>query len=394
MKLKLFIISSLCLMTSIVVARPLVLLSIDGFKGSYLEQYHPPFLSRLIQNSAYSTHMNPVFPSLTFPNHLSIVTGVYPAKHGIVANNFYHRGLKKHYSYKADEKDGRFITKDPVWTIAENNHLKTAVYFWPESETPIHGVLPSHHMHYADSTPNKKRLAKITDWLSLPKDKWPDLILGYFSTLDTAGHRHGPDSNAVKQALFNIDKDLRHFFSALKEKGLSDVDVIIVSDHGMATVDRAHAIWVKSLNIPKEWDIENNHAMLYLYKMQNVKEIKSDLEKIAKNRFKVYEKGQYPEYWHLYPETQAMPDLILTAEVPYVFQDSFIRSFARGAHGFDPLTTPDMQAIFIATGPSFKPQVIKDMKNLDVMPLMLTLLGIKTLSYLDGSHKMVDKILK
>lgn len=394
MKVKWLFTSFLFLVATVIEARPVVLLSIDGFKGQYIEQYHPPFISHLLKKSAYSTHMRPVFPSLTFPNHLSLVTGVYPAKHGIVGNHFYHRGLKKHYSYKANAKEGRFITTLPLWTIAEKNHLKTAIYFWPESETPIQGVLPSHYQKYTDSTSNTKRLKTIIDWLSLPKEIRPQLILGYFSTLDTAGHRYGPNTQAVRNALLKVDGELADFFHDLASKGLNDVDVVIVSDHGMTTVDRSHLISVNALNIPKGWQIENNHALLYLYNMNSSKEIKSGLERMAKNRYRIYQKGHYPSHWHLEGNPKTIPDLILLAEPPHVFQDGFIRSFAQGAHGFDPLATPDMDAIFIATGPSFKPQAIPKMKNLEVMPVMLTLLGLKKPRYLDGNQEIIDTILK
>ncbi len=394
MKIKSITTCLLCLFTLITTARPLVLLSIDGFKGDYISQYKPPFLTKLLAKSAYSTHMQPVFPSLTFPNHLSIVTGVYPAKHGIIANQFYHAGLHKAYSYQKGEKDGRLINREPIWIIAEKNHLKSAVYFWPESETPIHGALPTYYKKYIDSTPNKIRLRQIANWLTLPKNKRPDLVLGYFSTVDSAGHRYGPNSKEVKTAILKLDKDIADFFNDLKSRKLNNIDVIIVSDHGMTTVDSKHQIAIKSLDIPRTWHVENNHSQLYLYKNKQATYIKHNLEAKALNRYVVYEKGHYPDGWHLNEVSEAIPDLILNAKLPYLFYDSPFSSFMHGAHGFDPKTTPEMQAIFIANGPSFKPLHIKNMKNLAVMPVLLKLLGLKQPDYLDGKLNQLEKILQ
>lgn len=394
MNKKFITICFLCLYSILASARPLVLLSIDGFKGAYFAQYKPPFLTKLLKKSAYSTHMQPVFPSLTFPNHLSIVTGVYPAKHGIIANQFFDTNLNKSYSYKKNEKDGRLIKHDPIWIMAKKHHIKSAVYFWPESETPIHGMLPTYYKRYNDHTLNKLRLKQIVRWLNLPENKRPNLLLAYFSSVDTAGHRYGPNSLQVKKALLNLDKDLQDFFYELKENDLNDIDIIIVSDHGMTTVDRKHLISISSLNIPKEWHIENNHSQLYLYKHKSTQSIKNNLLNKSLGRFSVYEKNHYPQDWHLDSESSAMPDIILNAKAPYLFNDNIIRSFMHGAHGFEPRTTPDMRAIFIANGPSFKPQHIKNLKNIDIMPLMLKLLGINQPAYLDGKLSHLKYILK
>lgn len=376
-------------------ARPLILLSIDGFKGQYLETISPPFLTKLIKQSAYSRKLQPVFPSLTFPNHLSIVTGNYPENHGIVGNSFYHPLLHQSYHYQANKKDSRFIASDTIWSIAEKNQMISAVYFWPESETPIKGHLPHYYRPYKNDVSNQARLAQLISWLKLPKEKRPSLLLSYFSTVDTAGHLFGPNSPEVKEQVLAIDKTLENFFAALKQHKLSDVDVLIVSDHGMTPVDETKTIAVNELSLPKHAVVRNNYSELYVYTTRRIlSRDKAKLKAEANGRYTVLAKGSYPSHWHFDKQLSSIPDLVLSAKPPHLFKDSGSELNIKGSHGFDPLGFSDMDALFIAHGPSFKPQQLEKIANIDIMPLMLTLLKLPPPAHLDGKWSRIKKIVK
>lgn len=379
-----FISFSSCAQNTIV-PNTVVLLSIDGFAHDYLSKYKPENILEMANKGVQTKALKPVFPSKTFPNHLSIVTGVYPAKHGIIHNHFYHSIIKENYSMGAGKFDEQWLTALPVWIIAEQQNVKTAIYFWPESEAKTAGLLPSYYYPYKKETPNEIRIDQIIRWLKLPEHERPQFIASYFSVVDTAGHHYGNDSPELKQAIKDVDILIGELNRRIAEEFDNDVDVILVSDHGMAKFGKINAVNINSLIEPNDKvRVVNGETQIFIYSNDEkaLKDTRSQLLNGAlvnnETRFKVYSKGNYPEHWHYDSNAVIIPDMVVDAIAPYSFYEKEM-SHSKGTHGYDSKYNNDVNAIFIAKGPSFKQGfVVDEFENIDIFPLLIHLLKLDT----------------
>jgi len=370
---------------------PVVLISIDGFARNYLEQYPTKSLHSLMKTGLTAEALLPIFPSKTFPNHISIITGVYPAKHGIIHNSFYNRNLKSKYSLGDGKNNSAWLTAKPLWTIAEQNRIKSAVYFWPESEAKVEGVLPSYNVPYKKSTPNIDRVNQIISWLKLPVAKRPQFIAGYFSIVDSAGHRYGRNSAELAKAIKEIDDLIGILTNKLKNELDTDVNLIVVSDHGMVQLnDKSIINWKLPIIDNEDVKVINGQTQLLIYSKNKtlLRTIEKSYKRVAKGKYQVYNNDNFPSSWHWNKNNSSIPDLILDANVPFIFS-SFKSHFSSATHGFDIKKSNDLQAIFIANGNAFKQnQTIKPFENINVAPLILHLLKIKTPKEMDGTYNV------
>src|SRR5271154_5486438 len=216
-----------------------ILVSLDGFRYDYAKKYDAKNLLALAGAGATAPEgMIPAYPSLTFPNHYTLATGLYPEHHGIVANSFYDPERKQTYSLSnpATVTDGSWYGGTPLWVLAEQQGMRTACFFWPGSEAEIQGVRPSYYLKYDEKVPNHERVEQVLAWLRLPEERRPHFITLYFSEVDHQGHEHGPDSAEVRAAVAVVDKEIGALSEGLAKLQLP-VDVIVVADHGMATVE-------------------------------------------------------------------------------------------------------------------------------------------------------------
>lgn len=375
---------------------PVILISIDGFARDYLDQYPTKNLHKLMEAGLTADALLPIFPSKTFPNHLSIITGVYPAKHGIIHNSFYNRLLKKNYSLGDGRKNSAWLTARPLWTIVEQNNQKSAVYFWPESEAKVQGVLPSYNFSYNKNTPNINRVNQIIDWLKLPKAKRPQFIAGYFSIVDTAGHRYGRNSSELAKAIKEVDDLVGTLTTRLKNELDDDVNIIIVSDHGMVQLnEKSNINWKLPTLDNDDVKVINGQTQLLIYSenKQLLTKLETEYKKNSQGKYEVYNSNNFPESWHWNKEHNSIPDLILDANIPYVFKSS--KSYlSKATHGFNAKKSNDLNAIFIAKGVNFKKNVtIKAFENINIAPLVLHLLKIKTPKEMDGDYKLFTPFL-
>ena len=193
-------------------AKPYVILvSLDGFRYDYAKRYHAEHLLALGAEGASAPEgMLPSYPSITFPNHYTIVTGLYPEHHGIVANSFYDPARKETYNYHDRQSvgDGTWYGGTPLWVLAEQQGMRSASFFWVGSEADIQGVRPTYYLKFDASFPNQKRVEQVLAWLHLPPEQRPHMITLYFSDTDTAGHRYGPDSPQVAEAVHELDGEI------------------------------------------------------------------------------------------------------------------------------------------------------------------------------------------
>ncbi len=204
-----------------------VLVSIDGFRYDYAEKYQAKEILAIRDAGASAKALIPCFPSVTFANHLSIITGLYPEHHGIVMNHFYDPARNAEYSNSRTAADGSWYDGKPVWVLAEQQKVKAASMFWPGSDAEIQGVRPSYWFPYDGAVPDEERVKRVLDWLKLPESERPHFITLYFSDVDTAGHNFGPDSAEVRQAVGKVDGLAGRLWEGLQASHLP-VDL----DHG------------------------------------------------------------------------------------------------------------------------------------------------------------------
>jgi predicted AlkP superfamily pyrophosphatase or phosphodiesterase len=369
--------------------RYVLLISIDGYRYNYTDQYNPPALSVFKKSSLAARALLPVFPTKTFPNHISISTGLHPSQHGIVDNYFYSPKRDKIYTLKDTEAvtDAAWYSGRPLWMDLQEKNIMSAVYYWPGSEAP--GMTPSVFKKYDESVPDSSRAQQIIDWLQGPVEKRPHFMALYFSTLDTAGHRFGPQSSELKEALLHLDEIIGKLLEDL-EKIKLPINIIILSDHGMTEIDSQKRIYVDELvNLSaylQNRRITGPGSMIMIYEPDPQKALKLKNELQAKAKFfKVYLKKELPPELH-FSDNERIGDVVILADCGASLQVHMVPAKNQGDHGYAVKGCPDMKSIFYARGPDISPGEIGEFSNLQIKPFILSLLGIPVKN-LDGRLK-------
>jgi Type I phosphodiesterase / nucleotide pyrophosphatase len=378
-------------------AKPYVILvSLDGFRYDYPRIYHSPNLEALGAGGASAPGgMIPVYPSITFPNHYTIVTGLYPEHHGIVGNAFYDPARKQVYSYKDEQAvtDGTWYGGTPLWVLAEQQGMRSACFFWPGSEANIQGTLPTYYMKYDAKFPNRKRVQQVLEWLQLPPERRPHFITLYFSDVDSAGHAHGPDSPEVASAVREVDDEIGRLVEGVAKLNLR-VDVVVVADHGMAKVE---GDWI---NLGEYFDTQllekGVESFMYARSEEAAAKIYAALDGES-DKFKVYRNGAVPAGLH-FDGNLREGDPVVVPIGPYLIRVNAPPAAAAGdamhpagppvgMHGYDPAHMPEMKAIFYAAGPDIRRgQKVEPFENVNLYPFVARILG------LDISHLKTGKV--
>ena len=367
-------------------AKPYVILvSLDGFRYDYPRKYAAPNIVALGTRGASAPEgMIPSYPSVTFPNHLTLVTGLYPEHHGIVGNSFYDPQRKQTYSYRdpSTEVDGTWYGGTPLWVLAEQQGMRAACFFWPGSEAAIQGMRPTYYMKYDQKYPNDQRVDQVLAWLKLPAEQRPHFITLYMSDVDSAGHAHGPDSPEVAEAVAKVDKEIGRLAAGVAELKLP-VDLVVVADHGMAKVDGE---WT---NLDQYFDkslvVRPVESFLYAKSEADAAKIYAALNGKS-DKFKVYRTGKVPPELHFDgnpregdPVVVASGTYLLRVSAPPAVADAAMRFYGPeiGAHGFDPAKFPEMKAIFFAAGPDIRAgATVAPFENVAVYPFIARILGL------------------
>ncbi|XPF94800.1 ectonucleotide pyrophosphatase/phosphodiesterase [Colwellia sp. RE-S-Sl-9] len=379
---------------------PTILLSIDGFSNDYLQRFKPKNILMLAEGGVKAKSLTPVFPSKTFPNHISMVTGNYPAKHGVIHNSFYNRALDKNYKLGLGKDDPNWLRSPTLWSIAEQHDIKTGIYFWPESEINTTQYKPTYVKPYKHNTPNEQRFNQIIDWLKMPVNERPSLVLGYFSVIDSAGHDYGTTSKELEEAIAELDDLLGQFIDNLKQNLDYEVNIVLVSDHGMTNISPKTILYNHLFEGLEDIRVVDGQTQLFLYLPEDDKAKEAALVRTIKNRLTPFEKtlvnvydfDNYPKHWHFKDRSSVMPNVILEVLPPYVFGKP--REKGNATHGYDPKLTSELNAIFIANGPSFKEGlVIEPFENIYIFPMMLSLLGIDLQPDADAHQNILLPIL-
>ncbi|RZL31952.1 MAG: alkaline phosphatase family protein [Pedobacter sp.] len=375
-----------------------VLISLDGFRWDLAEKYQATNLLKIKQTGVFAEYMKPSYPSLTFPNHYTIATGMYPSHHGLVDNIFYDKAKDVTYknSNKVTATDSSFYGGKPLWTLAEEQEMLSAVFYWPGSEASNNGVRPTYYYKYNEVTPVENRIETVKNWLQLPANRRPHFIALYFPHVDKAAHKFTADSEQAKEAVKTVDEAVGKLMDIAKETGLP-VNFVVLSDHGMAAVDNINTIPLPKAIDKNQFTVPAGTSILHLY-AKDKKYIKPTYRalKTEAQDYDVYLAKRVPKRWHYNKKNDAysrIGDMILVPRLPKVFNITGIKPEI-GQHGFDP-ANPVMHAIFYATGPNFKTNYqIDAFENVNVYPLIADILGLPYTHKIDGKLKVLAPTLK
>jgi predicted AlkP superfamily pyrophosphatase or phosphodiesterase len=376
-----------------------IMISADGFRYDYAEKYQARTLLALSGQGVRAASMIPSFPSLTFPNHYTIATGLYPSHHGIVNNYFYDPARRQSYSMHdtGTVRDGSWYGGTPLWVLAEQQQMLSASFFWVGSEANIKGTLPTYYYSFNDSIPIDRRIQAVIDWLQLPPERRPHFISFYLSRTDHDGHDYGPEAPQTGEAVRWIDSCIQKLTDAVKTTGLP-VNFIFLADHGMTQTDREHLLPMPAAVDTSLFIIPRGDEVVALY-AKNKKDILPVYKKLKKQEkgFRAYLPSNIPEHLHYGKKDDIMNrtgDILLLPVWPQVFSFTGKKPKA-GAHGFDPVLVKDMHAVFYAWGPGFQNQLqVPSFENVEVYAVVAKILGLSYTEKIDGSTKLAELIVK
>ncbi len=360
-----------------------LVVSLDGVHPDDLDPALTPTLSRLAREGVQAAWMTPSYPSLTFPNHYTLVTGLRPDRHGITHNTMRDAALGRFRSSDRDAVgDGRWWQQgEPVWVTAERAGLPTASLFWPGSEAAVVGVRPRRWTPFDKDMAMAARVDTVLAWLAEPPATRPRLATLYFEHVDTAGHDHGPGSAQSRDALRQVDAALARLVDGLAAHGLRDrIDLVIVSDHGMAAVAPGNVIALEDMVPPEDASVVTGGQSLG-FAPRPGREAAAERALLGRHdRYSCWRKGELPAHWH-YGSHPRIPPIVCQMDEGWdaIPRASIARRQAggvRGSHGYAP-ELPSMRSLFVAHGPSFRRGLqLPPFDNVEVYPLLMRLLGL------------------
>ena len=379
-----------------------VVVSLDGFRWDYARRNHAEHLLALGKKGVWAPEgMLPSYPSLTFPNHFTLVTGLYPEHHGLVANSFFDPARNARYGM-SDPKavtDGSWYSGTPLWSLAESQGMHSAILLWPGSEAEIAGFRPTWYVHFdtkteATAEAQQARIDNVVALLNLAPADRPHFIAIYYSEPDHEGHEFGPDAVETRAAALKMDGEIGKLKAALNKTGLP-IDIVVVSDHGMV---HSEGPWI---NLDSFADLKGFDAvgpLLYSTSEDNRVRVYNQLKK-ASSEFMVFRLKDVPAELN-YNQNPREGDPVVVATGPYA-----IRAHApaagltdlpptAGMHGFDPSKVPEMKASFFAAGPDILPgKTVAPFENINLYPWIAHMLGLKPAKN-DGSLNILAGTLR
>lgn len=383
-----------------------LLVSFDAFRHDYAEKYDLKNFKQLATNGASTEMMLSGFPSKTFPNHYSIITGMYPGNHGLVDNKFYVKERDAFYAIADRNKveDPFYYKGYPLWQWLQKHGMKTASYFWVGSEAPIQGEFPTYYYKYNEKVPNEERIAQVMRWFQLPKNERPRFVTLYFSFVDTEGHNSGPNSEGMKQAVQEADRLLGILTDRVSQLNLP-ITTIVVSDHGMTEMESNDEYLIPTDEVAdylkgKAYFVNNGmHGHIYVKNQEDLQEIYQNVKSKLAPRVSLYFRNETPAQWHYNKDTR-IGDIILVCDAPYYMIPDKKHPLTKkqtkwGTHGYNPYTTPDMGGIFYATGHNIKKGYkLKAFENVNVYPLITKILGVGNPETIDGKTEVLEEIIR
>ena len=362
----------------------LILVSFDGFRWDYLDRGESPNLKALAARGVRAKGLIPSFPSLTFPNHYTIVTGLYPEHHGIVANNMADPDWPERFSMTArTSRDQLWWGGEPIWVTARRQNRHAAAVFWPGSEVPVGGIFPDYWTPFDDNMPNVDRVNHALDLLALPERERPSFLTLYFSETDHVGHDYGPDSPEMPEALRHLDASLGLLEAGLRQMHLFDrTTFVVVSDHGMAPLGDSRVIFLDDYLDVSRVDVIDWGEMVQLRPRAGSAEEIYQAIRGKHPSMTVYRREEVPARFHYRGNARIQPILALAAEGWEItsherWQSDLARHRKRGgAHGYDPRLA-SMHGLFVAAGPGVRRGLVApEFENIHVYDFLCSVLGL------------------
>jgi predicted AlkP superfamily pyrophosphatase or phosphodiesterase len=383
-------------------AHYVVLVSLDGFRWDFAKHDGAVNLLALGKKGVWAPDgMMPSFPSLTFPNHFTIVTGLYPEHHGLVANSFYDETKRARYSISDANavRDGSWYSGVPLWSLAESQGMRAACLFWPGSEAEIAGHRPTWYALFDNKTQatdevQRARIDNAVALLKMPEAERPHLITIYYSEPDHEGHEFGPNAPETKAAVVKMDRMIGQLAKAIRSTGLP-IDLVVVSDHGMA---REEGNWLTLDEFADLTGFETAGPLLYSDSEEDRVRVYNKLKQ-ASSQFIAYRRKDVPAELE-YNQNPREGDPVVIATGPYPIRahkpsaDKPDHSPEAGMHGFDPRKVPDMKASFFAAGPDIVPgKTVSPFENTNLYPWIAHILGLQAPKS-DGSLNVLAGTLR
>lgn len=394
-----------------------ILITIDGFRPDYYldPSWKTPTLAQMLKDGVHAIGVNSVFPSMTYPSHTSIITGVRPAKHGIYFNGMFEPNGSTGKIYWEDSS----IKVPTFWTAAKAKGLKTAALMWPVSAgAPVNfnfsdvgsmgeknreeravpsGIVAELKKNLFNDSPRieygkDRNIANIAAYV-IKKDK-PNVMTIHFFGVDHYSHQEGRVGPAVSAAIAHADSSLAIVIDAIKSAGIWDKTVFIVTgDHGFMDVTTSVSpnIWlIKSgfiTDVKKdEWKAQfysvSGSGYLYLKDKNDKKtaaEVMSMLNNLPeeeKKFFRIIDRKQLDKVG-ANPECAFAISAMNGASLGNAMTGDAVKPRNKGgAHGH----FPDFREIrtgFVAVGPGIKKgSTIQEMNLIDIAPYVAKLLGL------------------
>ena len=356
---------------------PLILISIDGFRWDYFDKVETPNFDRLIANGSKADGLKTSYPSKTFPNHISIVTGNYPSNHGIISNYFYDADFDEYFYIGAGStaaQDGKWIDAEPIWVTIEKQAKRAMIMFWPMSDAEIMGIRPSKYYVYNEDPTNLDRMDQILSWLLHTGNARPSFLASYFSVVDSKGHSYGPDGDETIEAIRVVDKAIGHLINGLEAQNiLNEVNIMIVSDHGMTETPDTKVINIADyINLDDVVTVGGGPFMEIRPNEGKLESVYQALQNIDNTQ--VFKKEDIPDKFNYKNNNRIEPILILADEHWSIMTPG--RTPIAGSHGYDP-DYQSMNGIFIAHGPAFKSGFSgPEIHNIHLYEMMCKILGV------------------
>jgi predicted AlkP superfamily pyrophosphatase or phosphodiesterase len=378
--------------------RVLILVSLDAFRWDYMEKYHATNLLQLAAEGVHAKKLIPMFPSLTFPNHHTIVTGLRPAHHGIIHNNMYDPTTKETFAFNKAELQGpEWWGGEPIWATAIKQGKRADMLFWPGTGTSMAGKLPTEWKSYEEKPEPNEIVDMGLAWLEQPLEKRPSVVILYFHHTDTVGHKYGPDSPQIAASVAQVDEAMGRLAAGLHRLKLDDVaNLVIVSDHGMAGISPSRTISLGDFVDLKKTQVDFSGAVAGLRPLDGTVDALYEAFKSRENHFKVYRAETMPDRYHFRDNPRIPPVVVLADDTWYLSKrapgSSSTHEMNKATHGFDP-ELDSMGATFIARGPAFRHGVtIAPVENVHIYNLLCATLGLKPAPN-DGDDRLVKEVL-
>ncbi|KAK2113802.1 Ectonucleotide pyrophosphatase/phosphodiesterase member 5 [Saguinus oedipus] len=343
----------------------------------------------------YGVHVKQVtnvFITKTYPNHYTLVTGLFAENHGIVANDMFDPIWNKSFSLDhMNIYDSKFWEEaTPIWITNQRAGHTSGAAMWPGTDVKIHRSFPTHYMPYNESVSFEDRVAKIIEWFT---SKEPiNLGLLYWEDPDNMGHHLGPDSPLMGPVIADIDNKLGYLIQMLRKAKLwNSLNLIITSDHGMTQGSEERVIELDQYVDKDHYTlIDQSPVAAILPKEGKLDEVYEALTHAHPN-LTVYKKEEIPERWHYKYNSRIQPIIAVADEGWHILQNKS-DDFLLGNHGYDNALA-EMHPIFLAHGPAFRKNFSKEaMNSTDLYPLLCHLLNITAMPH-NGSFWNVQDLL-